>query len=56
MLFITLIEKLTFHQPLLQSSVSRDPLESESVILICWIVQKKKTFLIIISVENSWAA
>ncbi len=40
------MEKLNFQQPILQSSVSRDPSE---IILIC-----KKKSLIIIKVEESY--
>ncbi len=51
MYFISVI-KAEFSASLLQSSVSHDPSE---IILICWFAAQK-TFLFIISVENSCAA
>ncbi len=44
--------KLNFQQPLLQSSVSRDPSE----ILTSWFGAQETFFFTIINVENSCAA
>ncbi len=44
--------KAEFSASLLQSSVSHDPSE---IILICWYAVQE-TFLIIINIENSYAA
>ncbi len=51
-LFISVI-KAEFSASLLQSSVSHDPSE---IILICWFDAQETFIIIIINVENSWAA
>ncbi len=46
-----MMAKLNFQQPLLQSSVSCDPLK---IILICWFVVPEAFLIIINYIENSY--